>query len=38
MKNGKPRIVEEREVVTERSRGFCLAAVYAAQGTNPVFD
>jgi hypothetical protein len=38
MKNGKRRIVEECEVVTERSPGPCLAAVYAAQGTNPLFS
>ena len=37
MKNGKRRIVEECEVVTERSPGFRLAAIYAAQGTNPLF-
>jgi hypothetical protein len=33
----KRRIVEEREVVTERSPGPRLAAVYAAQGTKPLF-
>jgi hypothetical protein len=37
MKNGKRRIVEECEVVTERSPGPRLAAVYAAQGTKPLF-
>ena len=36
MKN-KRRIVEDCEVVTERSSGRCLAAVYAAQGTIPLF-
>jgi hypothetical protein len=33
----KRRIVEDCEVVTERSPGFRLAAVYAAQGANPLF-
>jgi hypothetical protein len=37
MKYGKRRIVEECEVITERSPGSRLAAVYAAQGTNPLF-
>jgi hypothetical protein len=37
MKYGKRRIVEECEVVTERSPGSRLAAVYAAQGTKPLF-
>ena len=37
MKYGKRRIVEECEVITERSPGWRLAAVYAAQGTNPLF-
>ena len=34
----KRRIVEDCEVVTERSPGFRIAAVYAAQGTIPLFD
>jgi hypothetical protein len=38
MKNGKRRIVEECEVITERSPGSRLAAVYAAQGSSPLFD
>ena len=33
----KRRIVEDCEVVTERCPGFRIAAVYAAQGTNPLF-
>jgi hypothetical protein len=37
MKYGKRRIVEECEVVTERSPGPRLAAVYATQGTKPLF-
>ena len=37
MKYGKRRIVEECEVVTERSPGPRLVAVYAAQGTKPLF-
>jgi hypothetical protein len=37
MKYGKRRIVEECEVVTERSPGSRLAAVYAVQGTTPLF-
>ena len=37
MKYGRRRIVEECEVVTERSPGFRLATVYAAQGTAPLF-
>ena len=36
MKYGKRRIVEECEVVTERSPGPRLAAVYAAQGTQAI--
>ena len=33
----KRRIVEDCEVITERSPGFRLASVYAAQGANPIF-
>jgi hypothetical protein len=33
----KRRIVEDCEVVTERSPGFRLAAVYATQGTSPLY-
>jgi hypothetical protein len=33
----KRRIVEDCEVVTERSPDRCLVAVYAAQGTSPLF-
>jgi hypothetical protein len=38
MNTAKRRIVEDCEVITERSPGFRIAAVYAAQGTNPLFD
>jgi hypothetical protein len=38
MKNGKRRIVEDCEVVTERSSGFRIAAAYATQGASPLFD
>jgi hypothetical protein len=37
MQTTKRRIVEDCEVVTGRSPGFRLAAVYAAQGTTPLF-
>ena len=37
MKMAKRRTVEDCEVVTERSPGIHIAAVYAAQGTNPLF-
>jgi hypothetical protein len=38
MKTAKRRIVEDCEVVTERSPGFRLAVVYEAQASNPLFD
>jgi hypothetical protein len=37
MRNGNRRIVEDCEMVTERSPSFRLAAVYAAQETSPLF-